>query len=122
MLRHKENLDSGLVIIDFGIAGTLQNLHERHSEGTLRYSPPELLSGSCYKADQGFDVWSLGVLLYKLVFGKFPFEGETFNEIKENVINKPLSLPIDHEDISDTCLTLISLMLTKDRGRRPKLY
>lgn len=77
MLREKGDLSQGLVIIDFGIAGRLQNLNEKHHEGTVRYVPPELVSGSSYTADQSFDVWSLGVLLYKMVYGCYPFDGAT---------------------------------------------
>jgi serine/threonine protein kinase len=45
MLRHRGDIGNGLVIIDFGIAGRLQNTNEKHHEGTVRYSPPELITG-----------------------------------------------------------------------------
>jgi serine/threonine protein kinase len=86
MLRERGNLSKGIVLIDFGIAGLMLNSREHCEEGTLRYAPPELLTGSSYKADSSFDVWSLGILLYKLVFGKFPFDGPYFNDIKQSII------------------------------------
>jgi len=31
------------------------------------------------------DVWALGIILYKMIFGIFPFEGETRKEIFEKI-------------------------------------
>lgn len=42
------------------------------STGTLRYMAPEMLSGSAY--DLKVDMWALGVFIYKLFYGCFPFE------------------------------------------------
>ena len=51
MLKERGNLAKGVVLIDFGIAGLMQNPHERCEEGTIRYVPPELLTGASYTPD-----------------------------------------------------------------------
>jgi hypothetical protein len=35
----------------------------------------------------------MGILLYKLVFGFFPFDGTTMHDIKESVLNAELKFP-----------------------------
>ncbi len=61
-------------------------MKEQHVEGTIRYAPPELLSGSNLHADPAFDVWTLGVLMYRMVSGTYPFDGKTFGDIKRAIL------------------------------------
>lgn len=113
MLRKRSNLTKGLVIIDFGIAGQLSR-NEKQIEGTIRYAPPELLNGKNLTADTSFDVWSLGILLYRLISGAFPFEGKHFSELKSKILNQELAFPSElFIDVSDSSLALIKLMLNK---------
>jgi len=122
MLREKGSLNKGIVIIDFGLAGNLQKMKEYHLEGTIKYAPPELMSGSNLHADPAFDVWTLGVLLYRLVSGIYPFEGQNYGEIKKSILTHTPTFPQEHfEFISDSCLALIKLMLYKDSTKRPRI-
>ena len=89
----KGDLTKGLKIIDFGIAGKIQLSFEKHKAGTFKYCPPELLSAESFYADPAFDVWSIGILLFKLVFGCFPFEGENWKETKQKIIEAKLIFP-----------------------------
>ena len=56
------------------------------------YLPPEILRENNFKMDQKTDLWSLGVIIYFLFFGEFPYKGETcqevLREIRANRINK----------------------------------
>jgi len=73
-------------IMDFGIARSMKakGLTETGMIiGTPDYMSPEQVEGK--KIDQRSDIYSLGVILYEMVTGKVPFEGET-----------PLSIAVKH--------------------------
>lgn len=70
--ENRENV----VLIDFGISGyNSGNVKEVVKAGTVKFMPPEFLSGLSYKSSPKFDVWSLGILLYFMLFGELPFDG-----------------------------------------------
>ena len=54
--------------------------------GTSGYMPPEVYMDRCYDQNK-IDSWSLGVLLYNLITGKMPYQGEGQKVIMQ-VINK----------------------------------
>lgn len=95
MLNEANDLTKGIKIIDFGIAGKIEVTIEQHKAGTLRYCPPELIAEKSFKADPSFDVWSLGILLYRLVFGAFPFTGNDWKTIKELIVKANVKFPND---------------------------
>ena len=45
--------------------------------GSLRYMAPETLTGALKDIGPNIDVWAMGVILFTLVTGDFPFFGET---------------------------------------------
>ena len=60
-----------LKIIDFGIAGLAA--HDHGHLCTVRYAAPEMVASSSCAADSKLDVWSMGVILFRCLFGCFPF-------------------------------------------------
>ena len=72
--------DSGLVkLVDFGIAAIDRRIREGKAVdddtivGTPRYMAPEQLQGD--RPDHRSDLYSMGIVLYRLLAGKLPFNG-----------------------------------------------
>ena len=68
-------------IIDFGFG--MYNPQDRLQNffcGTPNYMPPEIINKKSYIGEKA-DLWSLGVLLYKMLCADFPFKGENEKEL-----------------------------------------
>ncbi|KAK6199324.1 serine/threonine protein kinase [Scheffersomyces amazonensis] len=85
--------------------------------GTTVYMAPELLKNEKYS---GFaiDIWSLGVILYTMVYGQMPFDEDDELRTKFKIIHEE---PIYHDIIPIHLIQLISKMLNKDPQQRPDL-
>lgn len=80
--------------------------------GTPYYVAPEVLRGNY---DFSCDVWSMGVILYIMLCGYPPFEGDNNKEIFKNVLKQNLEFDEgDWKDVSTEAKDLISKMLVKD--------
>jgi len=72
MIDHNHNIR----IIDFGFAITFNpNKKLTIFCGTPHYIAPEIIKKNSYFGDRS-DCWSLGILLYIILCGKFPFKGK----------------------------------------------
>ena len=107
-----------IVIIDFGISGMSNgNQKEKIKAGTTRFLPPEIVGGEEFSSSQKLDIWALGVILFLMVEGCYPFNGKNTKEIilailKENIeINKKIK-------ISNALKNLIGGMLEKNHRFR----
>ena len=82
-------------MIDFGFSTCIP--HDRKVKifcGTPSYMAPEIVSKSEYSGPPA-DIWALGVLLYALLCGKFPFRGQNDKELYNNIQKQELQFP-DH--------------------------
>jgi serine/threonine protein kinase len=82
-------------VLDFGIAklaGSQTRLTKTGSTmGTVAYMSPEQAQGK--EVDQRSDIWSLGIILYEMLAGKTPFQGEYMQGVVYSILNeqpKPL--------------------------------
>lgn len=65
---------SVLKLVDFGLAGDDAHADNGDPAGTIDYMAPELLRSN--KSSVATDLYALGMLLYRVATGRFPFEGE----------------------------------------------
>ena len=94
-------------IIDFGFA--IKCNRDEYQEffcGTLYYMPPEIVNKQKYIPFYS-DIWSLGVLLYTMIFGNFPFRANKEEELFELISEGNLIFPDDIE-VSDKVKNLLS--------------
>lgn len=72
-----------------------------------------MLKGEIYSIKA--DIWSLGVVLYEMVFGHCPFQSNSIANLIEVLSTQNLQFP---GSISPVLKTIISKMLTKDPHQR----
>lgn len=109
--------DDDLKVIDFGLSRIFDGKdHTMNTKvGTAYYFSPEILSGDY---DEKCDIWSCGVILYILLTGEPPFNGENDNIIYRKISKKKFSFPSPTWDkISKEVKDLISKMLTDPDSR-----
>lgn len=77
--------DGRIKLIDFGIAKKLNDLNAQDEErcngafvGKVEYASPELINGNIHDQDFTTDIYGIGVLFYKLLTGRLPFDGNRF--------------------------------------------
>lgn len=77
-------------IMDFGISKSIDEIESvtQHNArpGTLLYMSPEQLSGN--EVTVKSDIYSLGITLYEMLTGYYPYESKTFYEIVDSHVNK----------------------------------
>ena len=104
--------DNSVRLIDFGLSKASHNQKKLETvAGTPYYMAPEVLNGGHGKKA---DLWSLGVVLYTMISGLLPFQGndhEVFRKIKDGEYH------FNHNEfnlISECCKDLIRSLLTVD--------
>ena len=83
----------GVKLIDFGIAKIFNKLDknkEQKIKGSFNYIAPEVIKRNY---DEKCDIWSCGVILYILVIGTYPFNGNDKNEILYNIEHGNYTFP-----------------------------
>src|SRR5215510_4377131 len=133
MLRHD---DSIVKVLDFGLAKASEksSSHLTGDEleaatraivntspgvvmGTAGYMSPEQARG--LPVDERTDIWSLGVVLYEMVAGRLPFEGQTPSDVISMILHKePPALTRLSDEATERLDEIVAKALAKDREDR----
>ncbi|HMG96187.1 MAG TPA: protein kinase, partial [Gemmatimonadaceae bacterium] len=111
--------DGTVRILDFGLAKARdQSISETGAHfGTVSYMSPEQVRGD--KADGRADLWALGVLMYEMLTGRKPFNGDEEVAVALAILHEEPPLPSTYQsEISAALESLVLRLLRKDTGRR----
>jgi serine/threonine protein kinase len=104
-----------IVVIDFGLCGLMnKNRPMTVYCGSPAYAAPELIQRIPYNGCAS-DTWSLGIVLYALVVGDYPFNGDDINTLYRQILQKTPTFP---SHVSTNARHLILRMLAKNPGER----
>uniref|UniRef100_A0A8D3DHV9 MAP/microtubule affinity-regulating kinase 3 n=1 Tax=Scophthalmus maximus TaxID=52904 RepID=A0A8D3DHV9_SCOMX len=110
--------DMNIKIADFGFSNefTVGSKLDTFC-GSPPYAAPELFQGKKYDGPE-VDVWSLGVILYTLVSGSLPFDGQNLKELRERVLRGKYRIPFY---MSTDCENLLKKLLVLNPVKRGSL-
>ena len=133
LLLSRDGQKDFVKVLDFGIAKSGELDEEKDAQGrmprrlthpgmtmgTPEYMAPEQAAGR--PADPRSDIYAVGGLLYEMLSGKPPYEGDNFMEILHKKANTlPAALASLREDVPPALEALIMRTLAKDPAARPQ--
>lgn len=101
-------------LIDFGLAEYQLSELNIDVKGTAHYIAPELLKKEPH--DHTVDLYSLGILLYRIVYGRFPFSADNEVDIYKAHIEKEFIFPPSR--YSKELIAVIKKLLQKEASHR----
>ena len=117
--------DGYVKLLDFGLARTivsadagLQQTDPMVVRGTVFYMSPEQLRGM--NIDGRSDVWGIGVVMYELISGRLPFEGDTTSDVVAAVLQNPIP-PLTTQRgtlVPEPLAEIVAKAMHKDRAFR----
>ena len=103
-------------LIDFGNSNSLQS---PESQNLPYYVAPEVIEK---KFNEKCDIWSLGIIMFRLIFGYVPFKGNTFEEVINHILLSPIEYDKEDENInihlSKNGENLLSNMIVRELDKR----
>jgi serine/threonine protein kinase len=126
LVLNRDGKPDFIKVLDFGIAKSNEDLNESQggrrlthpgmTMGTPEYMAPEQAAGK--PAEPRTDVYAAGGLLYEMLTGNPPFEGDNFMEILHKKANS-MPAPIGRDDVPAQLEMLIFKAMAKDPAQRP---
>ncbi|XP_037374567.1 MAP/microtubule affinity-regulating kinase 4-like [Talpa occidentalis] len=109
--------EHNLKLSDFGLSIECAGAPLSTFCGSPEYAAPEIFLHRPYSGP-AVDVWSLGVVLYRMVTGALPFRGSDLVEIRDRVVSGHFHLP---PYLSAQCRDLLGRMMVQDPQGRSSL-
>mmetsp|Transcript_44110 Transcript_44110/g.139184 ORF Transcript_44110/g.139184 Transcript_44110/m.139184 type:complete len:811 (-) Transcript_44110:902-3334(-) len=116
MLDNRGNLK----ITDFGHAGIFQqgwDVFQTMLVGSISHLAPEQVTGTVYSGEK-IDMWSVGIILYIMVTGCAPFQGDSAEELLQN-IKEASYVALPEGIVGQGCGEIIRSTLQVDHSARP---
>ena len=122
-----------LKLIDFGIAKAIvnddtTNIYRENHIGTLNYMSPEAIldtgsgqDGPRMRIGRASDVWSLGCILYEMVYGKTPFYKLHFIQKLQAIVNPSHKIHFSDDDEAEAAIDAMKLCLRRNPEERPPI-
>src|SRR2546425_2827757 len=118
--------DGSIKLTDFGIASVYKDINDERltttgmTLGTVQYYPPEQAQGDI--VNPAADVYSLGIVMYEMLTGRPPFDGDTpVTVAMQHIQDTPTppsqlnpNIPLALEDIILRCLEKVPEMRFRD--------
>jgi serine/threonine protein kinase len=129
-LIQRSGLQDYVKVLDFGVAKlaaapdglSVTRTREGSILGTPTHMAPEQFLGG--EVDRRADVYAFGVLLFQMLAGRLPFEGEDFGQLSAQVVKVPAPRLGSHtpagERIPRSLRRLVRRCLAKEPGDRPQ--
>ena len=117
MIMGRENGLLQVKLIDFGTAKLFNEGYKNNGlVGSSYYIAPEVIRG---KYDESCDLWSIGVIMYILLTGSPPFNGENEDEILKSVLIGKYDTTLDtYQTLSNNAKDLITKLLRFNPAER----
>ncbi|MCZ6703888.1 MAG: protein kinase, partial [Ignavibacteria bacterium] len=107
-------------ILDFGLAKSLNDpgvTKIGSTVGTASYMSPEQAKGT--EINHQSDIWSLGVVMYQMITGRAPFEGDYEQAVIYAIINEePIPISESSENCPQLLIEIVNKCLKKDPSDR----
>ncbi|KAK9837089.1 hypothetical protein WJX81_002014 [Elliptochloris bilobata] len=105
-----------LKICDFGYSKHEMNSSAKTGVGTPIYMAPEIIYGGNRYDAKAADLWSVGVILFAMLIGRYPFSQRESN-VARNIVSATYSLP-DDVQVSAPCRDLLARLLVANPSER----
>ncbi|KAF1348993.1 kinase-like domain-containing protein [Delphinella strobiligena] len=96
----------------------INNFRTNSFVGTEEYIAPEVIKGCGHTS--AVDWWTLGILIYEMLYGTTPFKGKNRNATFANILRDEVPFPegSGSPKVSNLCKSLVRKLLIKDELRR----
>ena len=113
------NNKNQIKIIDFGLSRILgKNEYSKEPYGSLSFKSPEIIME--YNYNEKVDIWSFGITLFYLIFGRTPFQDESSKLIKERICKENIKINVPFENYDyQILINIINECLIKNYNSRP---
>jgi serine/threonine protein kinase len=109
--------NNNLKITDFGFARYVKDdMLINTLCGTPIYMAPEIIKHKKYTNKS--DLWSLGIIMYEMIFGKLPFKASNFIQLLKSINKNEICYNYPNIDISSECEDLLKSLLQLDPEKR----